>query len=310
VSRILPVFLLLLFFVVSAHAQTTTDSTIRPAVHPRKATIHVVKDTIAKTPLVLDLKWMIPAAKFPGNELLAAAKGTSPFFDFNAKAVFVRSDIKIFHGKEALFYSIEGILLLFAFVRMAFPKYIVDLFRVTFRTTMKQRQLGEQLIQTPLPSLILNLFFIITGGLYIDFLLQHYQLGGDYGFWRLFGYCMIGLAMIYLVKFLSLKFFGWLFNISDTTNAYIFTVFLINKMIGIFLITILVLLAFAQPGIYQAALFVSFLGVFGLVLYRLILAYGLVRNQIRVNPFHFLLYLLAFEIAPLLVIYKLLLRWF
>jgi hypothetical protein len=121
---------------------------------------------------------------------------------------------------------------------------------------------------------------------------------------------MIGLAMIYLVKFLSLKFFGWLFNISDTTNAYIFTVFLINKMIGIFLITILVLLAFAQPGIYQAALFVSFLGVFGLVLYRLILAYGLVRNQIRVNPFHFLLYLLAFEIAPLLVIYKLLLRWF
>jgi hypothetical protein len=288
---------------------------------PRKKpdSLHVVHAALPKDSLVkkdttaavaMDSGWLQAARAYAGYVPPLKDRKANPFFDFNSQRVFIRSDIKEFHGKETMFYVMVSVLLLFAFLRYTFPKYIADLFRVTFRTTMKQRQLGEQLIQTPLPSLILNLFFVITAGLYIDFVLQHYQLGQEYGFWLLFTWCLLGLAAIYIAKFLSLKFFGWLFNISDTTNAYIFTVFLINKMIGVFLVPVLILLAFTGPGIYQASLFLSFCGVFGLLAYRLILAYGLVRNQIKVNPFHFVLYLLAFEIAPLLLIYKLLLRWF
>jgi len=48
----------------------------------------------------------------------------------------------------------------------------------------------------------------------------------------------------------------------------------------------------------------------GLLIYRLILSFGAVRNQVRVNFFHFFLYLCAFEIAPLLLVYKGLLLYF
>ena len=46
--------------------------------------------------------------------------------------------------------------------------------------------------------------------------------------------------------------------------------------------------------------------VLGLLAYRYFLSYVSIHRQIKINFFHFLLYLCAFEIAPLLLINKLL----
>jgi hypothetical protein len=66
-------------------------------------------------------------------------------------------------------------------------------------------------------------------------------------------------------------------------------------------------LAFAQGDLYQLALILSFCGLAGLFIYRFILSYSAVHKLIKVRPFHFITYLVAFEIVPLLLIYKLLL---
>jgi hypothetical protein len=269
----------------------------------------VRKDSVLEK-FLIDTGWMAVSAKYSGKNFIRQGFEQNRFFGFSSSSIAVTSNKKVFKGKELLFYVIIAILLFFAFIRFSFPKYILDLFRVAFRTTIKQRQIGEQLLQTPLPSLLLNFFFLISTSLYIGFLLKHYSLTDGYNFWLLFFYCFIGLAVIYVVKFLSLKFSGWLFNISSTTDGYIFIVFLINKIIGIYLLPFLVLLAFADNGIYQAALTLSYIGVFFLIAYRFILSYGLAQNQIRLNPFQFFLYLCAFEIIPLLLIYKALLLWF
>ena len=58
--------------------------------------------------------------------------------------------------------------MIFALLKMGFAKYFNDLFRVFFRTTLKQRQIKEQLMQTPLPSLIFNGFFVASAGLYVE----------------------------------------------------------------------------------------------------------------------------------------------
>jgi hypothetical protein len=268
----------------------------------------LIKDSTHKL-FTLDTSWKL-IVRGVDNNFIHRVYEQNSFFGFLANRNRIRSDKKNFQGKEALFYTLIAILLLFAFFRLAFPKYITDIFRVTFRTTVKQRQIGEQLTQASLPSLMLNVFFFITASLYIDFLIQHYHVLTRYDFWILYLYCFAAVAFIYLIKFLSLKFSGWLFNISEITNAYTFTIFLINKIIGIFLLPILVLFAFAGKDVFQIALNLSFAGIFGLLAYRFLLSYGLVRNSIKVNGFHFFLYLCAFEIVPLLLIYKLLLQWF
>jgi hypothetical protein len=73
---------------------------------------------------------------------------------------------------------------------------------------------------------------------------------------------------------------------------------------------VVVMLAFVSEPLYTFALVLSWFGIGVLILYRYILSYAAVRNQVKLNPFQFLLYLLAFEFAPLLLIYKLLILYF
>jgi hypothetical protein len=116
--------------------------------------------------------------------------------------------------------------------------------------------------------------------------------------------------VIYFIKFIGLKFTGWLFNIRGAADSYIFVVFIINKVIGIFLLPFLVLLTFTQGDAYKVVMVLSWCGIGVLFIYRFLLTYASIRNQVRFNPFHFFLYLCAFEIAPLLLIYKALLFFF
>lgn len=234
-----------------------------------------------------------------------------PYFGFGSKTIDFRGDSsqKKVRGKEIIFYLLILLLLFFAVLKNAFPKYFNDLFRVFFRTTLKQKQISEQLVQTPLPSFLLNGFFVISGGLYLAFIIDHYKLNPLENFWILSAYCCGGLSIIYLLKFLSIKTAGWLFSMSEAAESYIFIVFVINKMIGILLLPFLILIAFSIGYLSQAGLVLSYCLIGGMLLYRAILTFATIRNQVKVNPFHFFLYLIAFEIAPLLLIGKVVLEF-
>ena len=233
-----------------------------------------------------------------------------PYFDFSAVAVSAPSNVRKVQGKEVMFYTMMGLLLVFALLKQGFGKYFNDLFRVFFRTTMKTRQIREQLMQTQFPSLIFNMFFVASAGLYIDFMLHYFKITPINNFWLLYVYCCLGLAVIYFGKFIGLKVIGWLLNMQKAADGYIFIVFIINKVIGIFLIPFLMLIAFANEPVYSISLVLSWVVIGALLLYRFILGFATIRNEVRFNLFHFFLYLVAFEIVPLLLIYKLLLYIF
>jgi hypothetical protein len=306
---------MIFFLSCDVSAQSATDSvaqvdtvnkkdSLPPGLNATDTTI--VSDSLVKRPLLMDTLWS-PGAPFPFPVQILQHH---PFFNYAAKPVRYRSDIRRFEGKELLFYAIVGLLLLFALLKAAFPKYFNDLFRVFFRTTLKQRQIKEQLIQTPLPSLLLNLFFVASAGLYANFILQYYGVTLVDNFWLMYFYCCIGLAIIYTVKYIGLKIFGWLFNMRTAADAYIFVVFIINKVIGVTVLPFLVLLAFDNGTMHDVSMILSWVCIGGLFLYRFILGYSAIHKEVRFNLFHFFLYLCAFEIAPLLLIYKLLLFFF
>jgi hypothetical protein len=96
---------------------------------------------------------------------------------------------------------------------------------------------------------------------------------------------------------------------SRATDTYIFVVFLANKMLGIFLLPFLIVITFSGPQVREIAVTISFVMIFILLLYRVFAAYRPIRNEIKLTLFYFFLYLCAFEIAPLLLIYKMLLNY-
>jgi Domain of unknown function (DUF4271) len=234
--------------------------------------------------------------KRQADSIRAAAKTSMP-----VKQTF---SLKQFKGDEMLFYSLILMFIFYAALKQLFPKYFTDLFRVYFRTTLKQTQVREQLLQTPLPSLLLNGFFIVSGGMYAAFLFQHFNIAPKFSFWQLWLYSGILLSIIYMMKFAGVWLAGWLFNRNDAATAYTFIVFMNNKITGIVVLPFLVLLAFGTEKIYPATLIVSITLVACLFLYRFYLSIGVIRGQAKVNTLHFLLYLSAFEVFPLLILFK------
>ena len=314
--RFYSLFIFLLSVSIVGSAQAVIDSANIPALDSLipKDTIVFVKDSliklngdsVSKRPVFADSMWQFNRDIPLKRQILSR----HPYFNFNVKAAPLISGKKEFQGKEVLFYVITALVIIFALLKLAFAKYFNDLLRVFFRTTLKQRQIKEQLIQTPLPSLMFNGFFVASAGLYINFLLHYFKFTPVANFWLLFLYCCIGLSIIYLVKFVGLIILGWLFNMQKAADSYIFIVFIINKIIGISLLPFLILLGLTEGVMYIVALVMSWCCVGGLLLYRFILGFTAIRNEVRFNLFHFLLYLCAFEIAPLLLIYKLLLFFF
>lgn len=232
-----------------------------------------------------------------------------PYFNFLGVPRYEINVERVHQGKEGLFYLLTGVVLYFALIRLLFGKYMNNLFSVFFRVSLKQKQIREQLLQAPLPSLLLNLFFIISGGIYISFLLRFYNFRGTDSFWYLILNSIIALGMVYLAKFIILKIMGWIFNISEATDTYVFVVFLVNKLLGILLVPFLILLAFSAPQVITILVTLSFSVVAIFFAYRYIISYAPVRKEIKVSQFHFILYLCAFEIIPLLLIYKVLLTY-
>jgi hypothetical protein len=303
-----------------SEANAAADTTIRtPAI--RKPVVQrpkpIRRDSIAlDSTLALDSAKRVDSIFLPSREmrpgimLFKPQRDTSflvinPFFRFTNPLRYSIT-IKKWQGKEAIFYSMIALLIFFGLIRNGFNRYVGDLFKTYFRTTVNQKQTKEQLLQNPLPSLLLNLFFVLSIGMFLALLLQYFKLGLDYNFWWLYFYCVLGLISIYAIKFVTLKFLGWIFQVSDSTDAYIFVVFTTNKIIGVVLLPFVLMLAFTHGVVSQAAMSLSIMVVFGLVAYRFFLSFVSIRTQIRISFFHFLLYLLAFEIIPLLLINKLL----
>lgn len=222
----------------------------------------------------------------------------------------VEGEVHQADGKDALFYSLLGMVLLLALFRRAFPKYWSDLFRLFFRTTLRQRQLRDQLELASLPSLLLNVFFFICLAFYFSLFLSERGWNPFGEYWQLWLLLLGGLVVMYVVKWLGLRFAAWVFGQSAIGEDYTFLVFTVNKMMGLLLLPAVIGLAFTDGRLWEWSLVLSWVLIGGLLLYRGYLTYRVVRRQASLSPFHFLLYWLGFELAPLMILYRFLFGFF
>ena len=227
-----------------------------------------------------------------------------PYFNFTTVAqAMPYAEKKKSPGKELYFYLLTGLLLVFAGFKTAFSKYFDDLMALFFKRSMKQRQLKQQVSQNSLPSLLFNIFYVVVMGFYLALMISEFG-NTKIPFWQFLIYCTAFITVTYITKYLVLKLAGWMFQLKHLTESYIFIVFLVNKIIGIILLPVIVLVALGNIELKTIILTLSWVALAGLFIYRFVQAFGLLRKQRAISKFHFVLYLLAFEILPVMVIYK------
>ncbi|CAN5148507.1 hypothetical protein BH20BAC1_BH20BAC1_11180 [soil metagenome] len=293
--KIFVLFLILSGIFLRSPAQRGTDSTIS-AIDSSKVvgnsnqpdSFNIDSLAVSRSDLSVMNKWLTK------NKFINTAPGTE----------FVVIKGKTFSGKEFLFYLLCLVALILGLFKTFYKGYFNNLFRVFLNTSLRQNQLTDQLQQAKLPSFILNIFFAVTAGIYLWLAFSYFYPGSTVKGKPLLLLCIGGIGALYLVKFLSLKFLGWLYTLQEEVNNYIFIIFLINKIAGIILVPLIFVLAFSKPLVMQYVNLICIL-VLGLFLItRYIKTYGSLDRRVSINAFHFVIYVLAIEIVPLMLVYK------
>jgi len=212
-------------------------------------------------------------------------------------------------NKDILFYLIIGILLLYGIINNLFPQYYPKLFSQFSQSSLRMLQNREQLVQNKVASLVSNLNFILSFSLMSTLLIFNKHLL-PISFWEAYLYVSIFFIALYTGKYICLQLVGMIFNANDLVGTYTFVVFLINKVLGILLIPFILMLAFSTPFYYTIAIVGAAILTILLFLYRYLFSLTSVRNKLHISSFHFFLYLCAFEILPLLILYKLIVQYF
>jgi hypothetical protein len=259
-------------------------------------------DTLKNSPDTLsNLAQTLSNKHYAGDSLLLSK---NKYINFKGKSAYLIEEPHTVLGKEFLFYILCATLLILGLFKTFFKGYFNNLFRVFFNTSLKQTQLSDQLKQSTLPSFILNIFFTVTAGIYIWLLFSFYHPPRLFNGKMLLPFCILSIAIIYFFKFCMLKFMGWVSDIQESTDNYIFSIFLVNKITGIFLLPVIILLAFINRQWLPAITNISFMIIGLLFLSRYVKSYGAIEKKIPVNPFHFIIYIAGAEIIPLLILYK------
>jgi hypothetical protein len=207
--------------------------------------------------------------------------------------------------RDLVFFVLIFIVFFLGLVRTAFPKYFNSIFSLSFQATFRQTQTREQMAQNSVPAFMLNVLFILSGGLFIT-LFAEFNRWTTISFWQLFVYSTSILSVIYLVKYFVIVFTGWVFNARGSAAEYRFIVFLINKLLGILLIPSLFLIAYAGDEIKRVSITVALCIAVFMIALRYLISVARIRKNLHITAFHFFIYLCAIEIMPLLVIYKVL----
>jgi len=211
--------------------------------------------------------------------------------------------------KDWLFYLIIGLLLIYGLINNLFPQYYVKLFSQFSQSSMRVLQNREQLVQNSFASLSSNIGFILSFSLMSTLLIFNRHLL-PISFWLAYLYICAFFTLLYLGKYLCLQLVGYIFSVRDLISTYIFVVYMINKVLGILLLPFILVLAFAKPAYYPIAMVCGAVLTILLFLYRYLFSLTSVRNKLHISSFHFFLYLCAFEILPLLILYKFIVQYF
>ena len=227
----------------------------------------------------------------------------------NAQIIYKIEQRYALSDKDALFYLLVGILLIYGFVNNMYPQYFQKLFSQFSQSSMRMMQNREQLLNNNFASLLLNLCFVLSFSLMASLLIYNRHLL-PISFWLVYLYICLFFTSLYLGKYICLEIAGAIFSTKELVKTYVFVVFMINKVLGILLLPFILILAFAKPIYFPAAI----IGAGGLsvllFLYRYLFSLTSVRNKLHISSFHFFLYLCAFEILPLMILYKLVVQYF
>ena len=248
---------------------------------------------------------------FPGQSLIPLADSSQQIIEME-RPRFGGEEISRFENMSfnndwvvgVIFFS----LFLLASVKFLFSKYLPKLVESMFNSHTANNLFLEKNINMIKGSVMINLLFIINISLFAISILDYFDFPNDHGSdFKLFAIVFLAVLLLYIGKSVVIRSLGYVFKGNNESKEYLFTIFLYNKNLGLFLFPIIIALPFVQSHAVVWLINIGLLMIF--FFFSLRIARGLrILLRKHVSIFYMILYLCALEIFPLLMIYKLLVK--
>jgi hypothetical protein len=202
--------------------------------------------------------------------------------------------------------SLIVLVALFTWFRFFYYRIFRQLYTAFYNLTTTNQIVRDESVLLLRASLILSIISYMLMGLFLYqiSIFLDWDMGVLQGGLMRFVFLSLSVAIAYSVKMILLRFLSTVFDLEKPVALYIFNVFLMIMMIGLLLLPINILIAYG-PFQYRYWILLIALGIIALLfVYRLVRAIGIWIGIPGFSLFYLFLYLCTFEIAPLLIIWK------
>ncbi len=193
------------------------------------------------------------------------------------------------------------------YLRVFYRKNFFQIIAACFNNNLTNQIVRDENLLMQRASVMLNVTFSFIAAAFMYLISVHYDWSMDgmgTGFIR-FIFLTVIVSSVFTLKFLALRFCAYLFHLGREMSTYIFNIFIINNLLGLILIPFIALILFGNI-LSASTLIMIALGLIVIAyLYRIGRGILIATRYPGFSPVYLFLYLCALEIAPLLVLLKL-----
>jgi len=263
----------------------------------------------------LQMQWIkLPDADRP-NLFLDSLKDlytvkNGDFFTWNDQFKDVKQTLKNGAPKRTRDMWILGVIvsltLFLAVIRVSYPNEIITMIQAFYNNRVLAQISKEDNLFNSWPFIFLYLLFGFTIGMFLYLVSKYTQLGGvaeDFNLYLIFS---ISILVLFTLKIITLRFLGFLFNISRLVREYVSILYLSYFNTALLFLPLVLVMAFLPRNL--ASSFVVF-AIFILAitfLLQLLRAGNSIFKTYSLSKFYLILYLCTLEIGPILILIKVL----
>jgi len=198
------------------------------------------------------------------------------------------------------------LLAMLAWIRFGYAKDFqeqMDAFRNWGMNLQMVRELG---VGIPFGVVLLNIFSSMVIAFYAFLLIQHFGWVPLEPSWLLMSGIFLLVTILLFFRYLILKMAELVTTHGKELRLYIYYELQINRVISIFLFPLVVLIAFGKSPLNEYAIYTSFIIIGTLLIMRFVKGFNLGFMYFGNHVVHFLIYICALEISPILIVVRLL----
>ncbi len=207
--------------------------------------------------------------------------------------------------RRFLFITVLVMLIFLTLVVTIFRLLIGKIWQAFLNDNLLNQLLREQSAGMTLAYSILYVVFFMNAGLFAYLALRHLEIEPAKSNFASLLVCTGAITGFFLIKHLVLYLISAIFPVAKEVGSYQFTIVVFNIIIGFFLAPLILLIAYAPAEMTHYVIYGTFLLLVLAYLFLSLRGLFIANRFIAWHKFHFLLYLCTVELAPIMVIIKL-----